>query len=96
MMTLRDDPDRGTGRTTLMMLHAPPHAVFVWCSDFVDYPRRLAQQIGRSDLEIVGPSWLTDRRFAGRNLSGVVVDHAVDLDRRQVEAMIDSFAQVRS
>ena len=79
-------PGRQVGNTARQMLAAPQKAVFVWVNHQLQYPRVLATRIGRHDLEIVSPSWLSDRRWLGREFTGIVLDHAVALDDRQWEA----------
>lgn len=74
-MTYFTDGHRGTGRTTAQMEASPVNSVYVWVNHGLAYPRRLAERIGRTDLEIVGPDWLEDR-WRGRRLSGLVIDHA--------------------
>lgn len=78
---------RGNGSTTNQMLSAPMGAIFVWCNGHLDYPCRLARELNRGDLEVVSPDWLTDRRWAGRQLTGIVVDHAACFNDRQKVAM---------
>lgn len=76
---------RGTGATTIQMLHAPEGAVYVWAAEALSYPKHLAHSLGRNDLEIVAPSWLSWDRWRGRRLSAIVVDHAAPLtDEQQV------------
>lgn len=77
---------RQVGNTTRQMQDAPQKAVFVWVNDQLQYPRVLATRIGRADLEIVSPHWLSDRRWLGRYFTGIVLDHAAALDDRQWEA----------
>lgn len=69
---------RGDGTTSRQMENAPYGALFVWPNEVLDYPRALANHLGRGDLEIVGPSALKyyEQRLAGRQFSGVVLDHA--------------------
>ena len=43
---------RGTGFTSRQMENAPDGAVFVWCNGHLDYPKRLAEHLGRKDLRI--------------------------------------------
>ncbi len=80
------DEARGSGRTTKQMIDAPWNAIFVWCNEFwIDGAKKLAKKAGRDDLEIIRPSALEDReRFRGREISGVVVDHAAKLTAKQV------------
>lgn len=77
---------RGIGLTTAQMQSAPKNSVFVWVNEFLDYPRELAGFIGRGDLEIVGPSWLTSDHWRGRIFSGLVKDHACRLSEEEWEA----------
>lgn len=71
-----NDPLRGTGRTTRQMQNAPKRAVFIVNSHaIIPFYRRMAARLGRPDLEIVSPSWLTCGFYSGRNLTGVVLDH---------------------
>lgn len=66
------------GTTTKQIKDAPLGAIYVWPTADVLYPKRLAEALGRSDLKIVGPSWLKgkDIVFKARHVSGVI-DHAV-------------------
>lgn len=75
-MIVEYDNARGAGRTTQAMLAAPKDAYYVWCNERLDYPRRLAQHLGRNDLKIIAPA---DLRYLRMPLSGgrpaVAVDH---------------------
>lgn len=66
---------RGSGRTTEQILTAPYKAVYVWCNGHPDYVRRLCRDLGRSDLRVVGPDYIVDRRYYGQN-TPCVFDHA--------------------
>ena len=66
---------RGTGHTTAQLRAAPENALFVWHVDDTCYPKELAKKIGRTDLKIVGPSYVNGNNWMGLSLSGVVVDH---------------------
>lgn len=77
---------RGDGSTTRQMKDAPKGAHFVWVNSLIDYPKALAKKIGREDLVIVSPSFLSDNRWRGLRFSGLVIDHAAPLDHRQNEA----------
>lgn len=68
---------RGSGRTTKQMTEAPKGAVFVWCNGSLSYPIWLAHKLERRDLEIVTPQWLNDYRYVGKQLKGLVIDHAL-------------------
>ena len=78
---------RGTGVTTNQMLHAPEGAVYVWVTGSLHYPKHLAHSLGRNDLEIVAPSWLSWDRWRGRRFSAIVVDHAARLTEDQYVAV---------
>jgi hypothetical protein len=86
--------DRQTGATTGQMEAAPQGAVFVWCNRHLDYPDALAKKLGRSDLEIVGPSWLDGNAWRGRRLSGLIVDHAAYLSDSQKYGLHMAMARV--
>lgn len=75
---------RRTGKTTRQMQAAPKGSVFVWCNSMLSYPRRLAKELGRDDLVIVGPGFL-DERSRGRRASSVIVDHAARLRKDQAD-----------
>lgn len=79
--------DRGTGITTRQMQAAPLGAVFIWCNSALDYPRALARRTGRADLEVVAPYWLDGDRWRGRNLTGIVLDHAAELSSRRFDML---------
>ena len=79
---------RGDGKTTKQMINAPKGSIFVWVNSDVSYPIALAKNIGRSDLKIVRPSWISDGCWRGLELAGIVVDHAVKLDEKQVEELL--------
>jgi hypothetical protein len=78
---------RGTGITSKQIKNAPRRAVFVWVNSHTDYARRLARKLGREDLEIISPGQLTPDRQCGRRITGVVVDHACELSKRQYEVI---------
>jgi hypothetical protein len=89
--------ERGTGKTTRQMEAASQGAIFVWCNGQLSYPKNLAQKIGRSDLEIVSPSWLDGRvGYIGRKLSGVILDHAADLTGNQWDGLEEARLRIRS
>lgn len=92
----RKDADRGTGRTTKQMQAAPLNAVFVWCNQHLDYPKKLARRIGRDDLKIVAPNWLDDR-WMGVEILGLVIDHAAFdmLTQRQQDMIPYALTRVR-
>lgn len=79
----RIDPYRGTGRTSRQMKRAPRGAVYVWHSDRLQDARAFAARLGREDLKMVAPSWLTDRRWMGIRAPALIVDHAARLTEEQ-------------
>lgn len=85
-----EDPNRGTDRTTKQMREAPQGAIFVWCTNVTAYPRALAAQLGRRDLDIAPLDWLDGHRHRGRPPGSVVVDHAApltDAQRRELASL---------
>jgi hypothetical protein len=74
-MTSYDDGQRGTGRTTKQMQDAPQGAIFVWCNEHTDYPRRLAKHLGRADLRIAPKSSMERDLLSGFN-KPIIQDHA--------------------
>lgn len=87
---------RGEGTTTKQMLEAPQGAVFVWVNHHFDHPKYLAKKHGREDLRIVSPSWFDDYRWAGLELTGIVVDHAAALTERQRENWHRAASRIRA
>ena len=88
---------RGSGRTTAAMKYAPRGAVYIWVNQHLDYPRELAHKLGRDDLVIVGPDWLTDNCWRGREYPGAVRDHAVEFTLRQWDtyAALQAYLRLR-
>lgn len=80
---------RGSGKTRNQLLNAPREAVFVWANGHLDYPRRLAAQLGRSDIKIVSPDWVVDRRWVGTEMTAVILDH--DLGLKVRDGMLPEF-----
>ena len=72
------DDERQTGRTTNQMLNAPSNSIYVWVNNHLDYPRRLAYRLGRSDLKIVRVDGLKDAVIGGHE--SVVIDHCAYVD----------------
>jgi len=78
---------RGTGRTTKQIRDSPKSAIYVWCNRDLHYPREIAKKIGREDLEIVSPSIFDHgaEKLRGREITGMVIDHATYLNPSQIE-----------
>jgi general stress protein YciG len=87
---------RGHGTTTSQMRSAPVGAVFVWLHDNLAYPRDIAKKLSREDLLIVSPSWLTEGKWRGLELTGVILDHAVAVTDSIHNALQRARAQVRT
>lgn len=77
--------ERQTGITTKQMKEAPHGSLYIWCTSDLTYPKRLARDIGRTDLEIVRPSWLSGYQWMGKRFPGIVLDHAAHLQAHQWE-----------
>lgn len=81
------ESNRGTGRTTEQMKHAPYGAYYVWCNRHLNYPTDLARRLGRPDIRVVRPGWLRDGWQGVLLYPGdVVLDHAIQprqLDEEQ-------------
>lgn len=78
---------RGSGRTVEQMIKAPYEAIYVWYTHDFGYPNDLAKFVGRSDLQFVTPTSLTEanyRRF-------IVVDHACYdiLTKEEIRRLLD-------
>lgn len=67
---------RGNGKTTKQMLNTKPHGLFIWCNDALHYPKRLAIQLGRKDIRVVGPNFVMGEGWRGICYPEVVLDHA--------------------
>jgi hypothetical protein len=85
---------RGDGATSRQMQGAPFGAVYIWCNHHLDYPKALAASLGRADLQIVSPEWLRGERFRGLRFSGIVVDHAAELDVYERDALCHAMTRV--
>lgn len=88
------DYERGTGRTTRQMQGATHGAIFI--TKECDYAKHLAHKIGRPDLQIKPPSVMDDGWLHGRDLSGIVVDHHVQMSGYQYERLVAALHYVRA
>ena len=68
---------RGSGKTTQQIIAAPIGSIYVWPHPDTRYPRMLAKQLGRTDLQFVSPGWLRIENIQGRRFTGIVSDHEV-------------------
>lgn len=66
---------RQSGTTTKQMQEAPIGAVFLWGNSAILYATHLARYLDRTDLQIVGPSWLQGAMGLAHDTQ-IVVDHA--------------------
>ena len=81
---------RGTGQTTQQLKGAPTGAIFVWLNSDLWYPRKLALELGRKDLKIVGPAFLTNKgNFMGRGYMEIIFDHAFRADTERKREDVD-------
>jgi hypothetical protein len=67
------------------MMEAPHGAIYVWLNGRLDYPRRLADHIGRRDLVIVSAGSVRLETVIGKMVV-MVVDHAT----RWTDGMFDA------
>ena len=67
------------GRTKDTIQHAPDGAIFVWSSDRLSYPRRLARWLRRDDLQIIGPSAMANELQHAEAGTCIVLDHGTIL-----------------
>lgn len=79
--------DRQTGLTTRQIKDAPVGAVYVWCNSATSYPKALAHDLGRKDIQVKPLSWLAPQNVYGHNIAAVVIDHAARLDALAYEAI---------
>ena len=86
---------RRPGKTTSQMLHAPHGSVFVWLNGQLDYPKRIAQRIGRDDLRFVSLEMVRRGALRGLRLTGLVVDHAAHPEKQTAQALDDAIAYCR-
>lgn len=78
---------KGTGRTTAAMLAAPVGAVYIWPNaGSIRYARRLADFLGREDLEVVSRGWLT-KNWRGKRDLKVRIDHATELSSMDFDVL---------
>lgn len=74
------------GMTLQQLSTAEIGALFVWVNNKLGYPKRLAEFLGRSDIKIVSPSWLSKDNLLEVRVSQIVIDHAAHLTTDQWEA----------
>lgn len=70
---------RGIGTTTNQIKSAPRGAVFIWpVANSIDYPQRIARELGRQDLIIKSVGAFEDPHWAyGREFPELILDHAI-------------------
>ena len=88
---------RGDGTTTRQMQNAPIGAVYIWVRRDTAYPKRVAEKIGRTDLKIVWPNWLTDSQWQGNWFGGIILDHAAAerLTDNQWQCYVDAKSRIK-
>lgn len=67
---------RQTGRTTQLLKYTPKGGIFVWCNNYIEYPKELARRLERLDIQVKPASWLGIKRVQGLNIP-VVIDHTL-------------------
>lgn len=71
------DKYRRTGRTTGQLKAMPENGIFISVHhSAMDHDKALARHIGRPDIQIVAPSWLTSMCWQGMEYSAMEIDHA--------------------
>lgn len=71
---------RRSGRTTDQMVKSPRKTIYIWCNDKLEYPRRLANYLGRGDIRVVPYSWIAEsdfRRLKTFDQKDIVWDHSI-------------------
>lgn len=81
--------DRQSGQTTQQLRRAARGALFIWCNEAVSYPKILAADIGRHDIQIERLSVLDHEgdRLRGRIWPEVIIDHAARLTEEQTATL---------
>lgn len=76
--------NRGTGRSTRQLESLPQDAVYI-CPNHstIRYYRGLCGRLGRNDIELVSPQWLTSDKWRGRVFSDIQLDHATMLSDKE-------------
>jgi hypothetical protein len=97
LISLGWTPPEKSGKTTSQMKQAPYYAIYIWRNDHLYYPLQLATKLGRDDLYIKSPRWLE----RGSNIrsfipSDVIVDHAAELDSKQMIGLNEILNLIRS
>jgi hypothetical protein len=93
-----DSGERGSGRTTRQLLAAPHGAHFI-CPNHNNaqfYTARLADHLGRKDIVLCDPDWITSNRWRGIPLTAVILDHATRLTARQADMLPELYARIRA
>jgi hypothetical protein len=92
---MKIDKERGTGRTTEQMRAAPIGAIFISPhAATIGYNKSLAAYIDRKDLKVVSTLWL-EEGWRGVTLTGIVIDHAANLNDRQQNLLVEAQSRIR-
>lgn len=86
---------RGEGTTTTAMKNTKLNGLYVWCNSHLGYPTALAKRLGREDLKIVRPEWLSIEHTAGAKFTDINIDHAARLTAEQFEAFCNARLNVK-
>ena len=82
------------GTTTQQMREAPYKSVYVWADTNIRHGIILAKELGREDLYIVRPSWLTGTGFMGMVITSIVVDHGARLTMEQYDGLAEILLRI--
>ncbi len=82
--------DRQTGRTTEQLRAAPYGSIFVWVDQDLYYPKKIAHDLSRFDVVIVGPSIFDMRSSYLRGRTDIItLDHACRLTPEQSDVFLE-------
>lgn len=74
---------RGSGRTTKQIKDAPKDSFYVWCNQYLRYPKELCTLLGRDDITVISQGQLKYKLRGTRNF--VVLDHDTRLNSDQYD-----------
>ena len=70
---------RRSGRTTLAIWNAPLGAIYICCNACSrDHARRIAQEIGRDDIQFESIGWIENDKWRGVKAEKIIIDHATE------------------
>lgn len=95
-MTFMTTEQRGTGRTSLAMIRAPQGAIYVWPNGNLTAPKLLARNLGRPDIVVVSPAFLTEENAYRQRDRRVVLDHATNRAWQMPEGQREAIKVLRA